>query len=72
MNINLIIGLGTILLVLWLIIYIIPSFFAYLFNTLLGPLILLLIVIDAGYYKLSAGVGLAIIFIILYRFETIK
>ena len=72
MNINLIVGLGSILLVLWLTIYIIPSFFVYLFNTLLGQLILLLIVIGAGSYKISIGIGLAIIFIILYRFETIK
>ena len=72
MDINLIVGLGVILLVLWLIMYIIPSFFVYLFNTLLGQLILLLIVLGTGYYKLYWGIGLAIIFIILYRFDTIK
>ena len=72
MNINLIVGLGAIFIILWLIIYIIPSFFSYLFNTLLGQIILVMLVIIAGYYKLAVGLILAILFIILYQFANMK
>ena len=67
-NKTIIIGLLTILIGLWVIMYLIPSFFVSLFNTILGNLILVLIVILVGIHDYKYGLGLGLIFIILIRF----
>ena len=64
------IGLLTILVALWLVLYFIPELFATLFNTLLGNLILILASILTFSYNLKAGAILSLILILLYRFSS--
>ncbi len=66
------IGLLTILIALWLVLYFIPELFATLFNTLLGNLILILASILTFSYNLKAGAILSLSLIILYRFSTLS
>jgi hypothetical protein len=63
------IGLLTILIVLWLVLYFIPEIFASLFNTLLGNLILLLVSILVLTYDIYYGIIFSIILIVIYRFS---
>ena len=67
-NKTLLIGLLTLLIGVWLILYFIPSFFVSLFNTILGRLILLLIVIVISINNYKYGLMIGLIFIILIRF----
>jgi hypothetical protein len=71
-NWNLIIGLISLLIVLWLVIFAVPDLFVSLFYTLLGNIILLSFIGLAGIYNMNLGIGVAIVFIILYRFSHIK
>jgi len=72
-NKTVLIGLLTILIGLWLIIYLIPSFFVSLFNTFLGNIILLVIVILVGINNYKYGLMMGLTLIILIRFvELIK
>ena len=66
------IGLLSILIILWIILYIIPEFLISLFNTILGNLILLLSVILVTAQDIKFGIVLAIILVILYRFSHLK
>jgi len=66
------IGVLSILIAIWTILYIIPSFFVSLFNTFLGNLILLFVVILVGMKNYAYGVVLGIVLIIVYRFSHIK
>ena len=66
------IGLLSILIILWIILYIIPEFLISLFNTILGNLILLLSLILVSSQDIKFGIALAIILIILYRFSHLK
>ena len=66
------IGLLTILIALWLVLYFIPELFATLFNTLLGNLILILASILTFSYNLKAGTILSLSLIILYRFSALS
>jgi hypothetical protein len=66
-----IIGLLTILIALWLVLYFIPELFATLFNTLLGNLILILASILTFSYNLRTGAILSLILILLYRFSAL-
>ena len=68
-NIDILIGLTSILVALWVIIYAIPTLFASIFHTLLGNLILLLLVVFAGVTNLQTGLITLIIIIILYQFS---
>ena len=63
------IGLLTILIVLWLVLYFIPEIFISLFNTLLGNLILIIISILVLTYDLRYGILFCIILIVIYRFS---
>ena len=67
-NMNLIVGLLAVMVTLWIISYAIPSLFVQMFGTGLGKLILLGIVVLAGMANIKLGVGLLVMFIILYRF----
>jgi hypothetical protein len=68
-NLNLVIGLISLLVVLWVIMFAIPSLFVNLFDTILGNLILLAFIFLAGMYNINLALGLAIVFVILWRFS---
>ena len=68
-NINLVVGLITLLLVLWIVMFAVPSLFVNLFDTGLGNLILIAFILLAAMYNINLSVGLAIVFLILYRFS---
>jgi hypothetical protein len=71
-NWNLAVGLITLLVILWAVMFAVPSLFISLFYTILGNIILVGFIILAGMYNLLMGIGMAIIFIILYRFSHVK
>lgn len=62
-----IVGILTILVLLWCILYLIPQIFVSLFHTILGNLILFIIVILVSGYNYIYGIILGIIFIVIYR-----
>jgi hypothetical protein len=66
---NLIVGLFSLLVVLWLIMFVVPDIFVNLFDTLLGNLILIGFIVLAGMNNVLMGLGLALIFVILFRFS---
>jgi hypothetical protein len=66
------IGLLTILVILWLVLYLIPEFFTSLFNTLLGNLILVVIAGLVSIYNIKYGIIVSLILIILYRFSQLS
>ena len=68
-NANLVVGLISLLIVLWLIMFAIPSLFVNLFNTALGNFILLGFVILAGMYNITLAFGLATVLFLLFRFS---
>jgi hypothetical protein len=68
----LIIGLITILIAIWIILYLIPNIFVNLFNTFLGKAILILFVILVSFKNLYYGMILLFTFIIIYRFITLS
>jgi hypothetical protein len=68
-NINLVVGLITILIILWVVFFAVPGLFISLFDTVLGNLILLLFIFLAAMYDINMGIGIAIVFIILWRFS---
>jgi hypothetical protein len=68
-NLNLVVGLITLLIVLWVVMFAIPNLFVSLFDTGIGNLILIAFILLAAMYDTSLAFGLAIVFIILYRFS---
>jgi hypothetical protein len=68
-NLNLVVGLITLLVVLWVVMFAIPSLFVNLFDTGLGNLILIGFIALAAMYNINLAVGLSIVFVILYRFS---
>lgn len=68
-NLNLVVGLITLLIVLWVVMFAVPSLFVNLFDTGLGNLILIAFLFLAAMYNMNLAVGLAVVFIILYRFS---
>jgi len=71
-NMNLIVGLLTLLVVLWVVMYAVPEFFIYLFNTSLGMLILAAIVGLSAMHDVNLAIGLGAVFVILYRFSHMR
>ena len=71
-NKTLLIGLLSILIIFWIILYIIPGFLISLFNTFLGNIILLISLILVSSQEPKYGIALAITFIVLYRFSHLK
>lgn len=71
-NKTMLLGLLSILIVLWTILYIIPGFLFSLFNTILGNLILLLSLILVSSQDVKYGIVLGIILVVLYRFSHLK
>lgn len=68
-NLNLVVGLITLLIFLWIIIFAVPGLFVSLFDSGLGNLILIAFIFFAAMYNINLAVGLAIVFIILWRFS---
>ena len=61
-----IIGLLTILVLLWIILYLIPGFFISLFTTFLGNIILILTVVLVTFYNYTYGIALGLLFLIVF------
>lgn len=68
-NMNMIVGIVSLLIFAWIIMYAVPSMFVNLFNTNLGIAILCGIVILFGLSNRNVGIGLALLFVILYQFS---
>lgn len=66
-NFNTLVGLFSVLVALWILFYALPNFFYSLFNTILGNLILILLVVLVGIKNIAGAVILFIIFIVLYK-----
>jgi len=64
-----VIGLLTILVLLWIVLYLIPGFFVSLFNTFLGNIILIITVLLVSLYNYKYGIVLGLLFIIIFRFS---
>lgn len=71
-NINLLVGLITLLIFLWIIMFVIPSLFYNLFDTILGNLILISFIFLVAMYNITLAIGLSVVFIILYQFSHMK
>ncbi len=71
-NLNLVVGILTLFILLWLVMYAVPSLFVTLFDTLMGNAILLLIVGLFAMYDMRLSVGMAIVFLVLYRFSHMR
>ena len=63
------IGLLTILIVIWSVLYLIPELFNKIFNTILGNIILITTSLLVSMYNIQYGIILSIIFIIIIRFS---
>ena len=63
------IGLLTILILIWFVLYLIPELFNTLFNTILGNIILITISLLVSMYNIQYGIILSIIFIVIFRFS---
>ena len=70
-NINFVVGLFTLLICLWLVLFFIPTLFVSLFNTFLGNLILIVFIILVAMYNANLSIGLTIMLIIIWRFSHI-
>lgn len=68
-NIELALRLVALLIVLWIVTIAIPGLFVSLFDTFLGNLLLIAVIFMAFMYNKNLAVGLAVIFIILWRFS---
>ena len=68
-NINLVVGLITLLVVLWIVMFAVPGLFVTLFDTILGNLILVAFIFLAAMYNMNLAVGLSLVFIVLWRFS---
>ena len=71
-NLNFVVGLITLLIVLWIVMFAVPGLFVNLFDTGLGNLILIAFIFLAAMYNINLAVGLAIVFIILWRFSHMR
>lgn len=68
-NLNLVVGLISLLIVLWVVMFAVPGLFVSLFDTGLGNMILIAFLFLAGMYNMNLAVGLSVVFIILWRFS---
>lgn len=66
---NLIVGLFSLLVALWLVMFAVPELFVKLFDTTLGNLVLIVFIILASMQSVPMGIGLAVVFVILFRFS---
>ena len=66
---SLFVGILTLLIGIWIIFYAVPELFASLFNTLIGNLILVFILILTAMKNIVVSLGLAVFFLVLYNFS---
>jgi len=66
---SLFVGILTLLIVVWLMFYAVPEIFASLFNTLIGNLILVFILILTAMKNVAISLALAVFFLGLYKFS---
>jgi hypothetical protein len=66
---SLFVGILTLLIAIWLIFYAVPELFASLFNTLIGNLILVFVLILTAMKNVVISLGLAVFFLGLYNFS---
>jgi hypothetical protein len=66
---NLFVGILTLLIGIWIIFYAVPELFASLFNTLIGNLILVFILILTAMKNVVVSLALAVFFLGLYNFS---
>jgi hypothetical protein len=71
-NLNLVVGLITLLIVLWIVMFAVPSLFVNLFDTGLGNLILIAFIFLAAMYNINLAIGLGMVFLVLYRFSHMR
>ncbi len=71
-NLNLVVGLIALLIFLWIVMFAVPSLFVNLFDTGLGNLILVVFIFLAAMYNMNLAVGLAVVFIVLWRFSHMR
>ena len=67
-----ILGLLALLILIWFVLYFIPSIFTSLFNTLLGNIILLLSALLVTTYDVRCGIVTSLALIVLYRFSRLS
>lgn len=63
------VGLISILIAVWIIMYAVPSLFVNLFNTFLGNVILLGLVLLVAMFNRNLAIVVALILIIMYQFS---
>lgn len=68
-NMQQIVTLLTLLIALWMVMFAIPQLFVSLFDTLLGNMVLVGLIVLTAMYNSNAALGLAIIFMVLFRFS---
>ena len=68
-NLNLVVGLITLLIALWIVMFAVPSLFVSLFDSFLGNLILIAFIFLAAMYNMNLAIGLTVVFLVLYRFS---
>jgi hypothetical protein len=68
-NMNFVVGLITVFIVLWVIMFAVPGLFVSLFNTFLGNAILVIFVVLAAMFNINLALGLAAVFLVLFRFS---
>ncbi len=68
-NMHAIVTLLTLLIALWMVMFALPQLFVSLFDTLLGNMVLVGLIILTAMYNSNAALGLAIIFMVLFRFS---
>lgn len=66
---SLFVGILTLLIVIWLMFYAVPELFASLFNTMIGNLILVFILILTAMKNVFISLALAVFFLGLYNFS---
>ena len=66
---SLFVGILTLLIGIWVIFYAVPELFASLFNSLIGNLILVFILILTAMKNVAVSLGLAVFFLVLYNFS---
>ena len=66
------IGILSILIAIWTILYLIPDFIGSLLNTVLGNIILIITILLVGYKNYLYGFVLGVTLVILYRISHIK
>ncbi len=68
-NMNFVVGLITLFIVLWVVMFAVPGLFVSLFNTFLGNVILVIFVVLAAMFNINLALGLAAVFLVLFRFS---